>query len=318
MNTIGFPIGHKEHEYRRAVLPTDLHLVKNADHLLFEQGYGEAVGFTDEDYLRAGAFVAPRETVLRQDVICDPKIGDAEYLGELRDQTVFGWVHAVQNRDITDRLIDGALTAYAWEEMFDQGRHVFWRNNEIAGEAAIMHAFQLYAKMPYNTRVALIGRGNVAAGALRILTLLGADVTIFNRRTEQLLHKELPCFDVVVNAVLWDVRRKDHLITREDLGRMKRNSMIIDISCDRNGAIESSVPTTIEDPVYTEGGVLHYVVDHTPSLFYKTATAGISAEVVKYLDALITQTPDEVLSNAEIIRDGVILDERINAFQNRS
>ena len=56
MNTIGFPIGHKEHEYRRAVLPTDLHLVKNADHLLFEQGYGEAVGFTDEDYLRAGAF----------------------------------------------------------------------------------------------------------------------------------------------------------------------------------------------------------------------------------------------------------------------
>ena len=60
MNTIGFPIGHKEHEYRRAVLPTDLHLVKNADHLLFEQGYGEAVGFTDEDYLRAGAFVAPR------------------------------------------------------------------------------------------------------------------------------------------------------------------------------------------------------------------------------------------------------------------
>ena len=123
---------------------------------------------------------------------------------------------------------------------------------------------------------------------------------------------------MVVNAVLWDVRRKDHLITREDLGRMKRNSMIIDISCDRNGAIESSVPTTIEDPVYTEGGVLHYVVDHTPSLFYKTATAGISAEVVKYLDALITQTPDEVLSNAEIIRAGVILDERINAFQNRS
>ena len=62
MNTIGFPIGHKEHEYRRAVLPTDLHLVKNADHLLFEQGYGEAVGFTDEDYLRAGAF-GLRETV---------------------------------------------------------------------------------------------------------------------------------------------------------------------------------------------------------------------------------------------------------------
>lgn len=317
MNTIGFPISHKENENRRAVLPSDLHSVKNTDHLIFEQGYGEVIGFSDEEYLLAGASVAPREEVLGQKIICDPKIGDADYLESLSRQTVFGWIHAVQNRNITDCLINGKLTAFAWEDMFDEGRHVFWRNNEIAGEAAIMHAFQLYAKMPYQTKIALIGRGNVASGALRILTLLGADVTIFNRHTEKLLRKELPTFDVIVNAVLWDVNRKDHLVTRDDLRRMKRNSMIIDISCDKNGAIESSVPTTIQAPVYTEDGVLHYVVDHTPSLFYKTASSGISAEVVKYLDALITAEPNEILERAEIVRDGVILDERINVFQKR-
>lgn len=317
MKTVGFPISHKENERRRAIVPEDILKIRHPECLFIEEGYGDVLGYDDDYYRRAGANVVNRREALSKSVICDPKIGDADYLPQLREQTIFGWVHAVQNRDITDLLLSGKMTAYAWEDMFEMGRHSFWRNNEIAGEAAIMHAFQCHAMMPYNAKVALIGRGNVGSGALRVLTLLGADVTVYNRHTEDLLRLELPEYDAIVNAVLWDIRRNDHLISHDDLKRMKKGALIIDVSCDRNGGIETSVPTTIEDPTYIVDGITHYVVDHTPSLFFKTATRDISAEVARHLDSLIEETPDPVLQNALAVENGVIRDVRIKEFQNR-
>lgn len=317
MKSVGLPISKKENENRRALLPGDIKNIRHPERLFFERGYGEVLGYTDDDYKRNGAQIVSREDALKKDIICEPKIGDAEYLDELNQQTVFGWIHAVQNRDITDKLITHKLSAYAWEDMFDAGRHVFWRNNEVAGEAAIMHAFQCYGMMPYNAKVALIGRGNVGNGALKLLTLLGADVTTYNRRTEGLLRKELPQYDVIINAVLWDTSRKDHLIYKEDLCRMKQGAMIIDISCDRNGGIETSVPTTIEQPIYEKDNIVHYVVDHTPSLFYKTVSKDLSSVLPRFLNELIEEKTGEVLRNAYIVENGNILDKRINAFQHR-
>ncbi|MCQ2455365.1 MAG: N(5)-(carboxyethyl)ornithine synthase [Clostridia bacterium] len=317
MNCIGFPINDKENENRRALIPEHLANIKNVNCLYFEKGYGDVLGYSDSDYEKMGAHIVDRKTVLSKPIICDPKIGDAGYLNELKNQTLFGWVHAVQNRDITDILINNKLSAYCWEDMHDRGRHVFWRNNEIAGEAAIMHAFQCFGLMPKGSKVALIGRGNVSSGALRILTLLGADVTIYSRNVESLFRDEFSKYDVIVNALLWDVYRKDHLIYREDLKKMKKNSMIIDISCDRAGAIESSIPTTIENPYYYVDGVFHYVVDHTPSLVYKTTSKAISVEVAKYIDLLVEGKENNILKNAKCMENGQIIDKRINDFQNR-
>lgn len=317
MKTVGLPISRKENELRRAVVPEHLKNVKHCEQLYFEKGYGDVLGYPDREYEKYGAHIVSREEVLQKDIICDAKIGDADYLGDLHDQTIFGWVHLVQNRDITDAVVGGRLTAYCWEDMYEKGRHSFWRNNEMAGEAAIMHAFRCFGEMPYNTKVALIGRGNVASGALRILISLGADVTVYSRKTEQLIRDELERYDVIVNALLWDTSRKDHIIYREDLKRLRPNALIIDVSCDRAGAIETSIPTTIDDPVYMVDGVMHYVVDHTPSLFYKTASASISEEVCKYLDQLITDQPGKVLLDSVGIRGGEIVDQRIKDFQGR-
>lgn len=317
MKTVGFPISHKENERRRALVPEHIHSLAHPEQLFIEEGYGQVLGFSDEDYAQMGVRIASREEVLRKDVICDPKLGDGDYLSELHDQTVFGWLHAVRNREIADSLIEGGLTAYAWEDMNENGRHSFWRNNEIAGEAAVAHAYMIHGVFPYNTKVAVIGKGNTARGAVKMLSSMGADVTVYDRMSEALVREELPRYDVVVNAVLWDTRREDHIITREDLGRMKRGAMIIDISCDRAGAIESSVPTTIDEPTYFVEGVRHYVVDHTPSLFYKTASESLSEEVVKYLDLLIEGRENEVLAAAKCIERGAILDRRIIDFQGR-
>ena len=203
--------------------------------------------------------------------------------------------------------------------MYEMGRHVFWRNNEIAGEAAIMHAYLLHGIFPYNTKVAVLGRGNTARGAIRMLNDMGAKVCSYDRKTEELFQNELGNFDVVVNSILWDTSRKDHIIYKSDLKRMKSGSMIIDISCDKAGAIETSIPTTIEKPDYIIDGIRHYVVDHTPSLFYKSSSIDISKEVVKYIDFFINNDEESntILKQAHIIDNGSILDQRIITFQNR-
>jgi N5-(carboxyethyl)ornithine synthase len=74
--------------------------------------------------------------------------------------------------------------------------------------------------------------------------MLGAEVVQYDRKTESMLRDEIGEYDVIVNCILWDVQRTDHIIYESDLARMKKNSMIIDVSCDRNGGIETSIPTT--------------------------------------------------------------------------
>ena len=98
---------------------------------------------------------------------------------------------------------------------------------------------------------------------------------------------------------------------------MKPNALIIDISCDKNGGIETSVPTTIKSPTYKIDGITHYVVDHTPSIFFKTISKSLSKVCVNYLDLLIEENWDSVLRNAHVIGHGKVIDERINIFQNR-
>lgn len=317
IKTVGLPISHKENENRRAIVPTHLKKIEHPELLYFEKGYGTVLGIEDSEYEAHGSQIASHDEVLTKEIICDPKIGDADYLSQLDHQTIFGWMHATQNRDITDKLIAGSLTAFAWEKMFQKGRHVFWRNNELAGEAAVMHAFQCYARMPYETKVAVIGRGNTARGSIKVLNMLGADVHQYDRRSEGLLRDELGQYDVIVNCVLWDVMRQDHIIYRDDLKRMKRNSMIIDVSCDRNGGIETSIPTTIKKPTYTVDGILHYVVDHTPALFHKTFTWNNSEVIWKYINELQKDDCSGVLEESLIIKNGMIVDTEISRFQGR-
>lgn len=320
MKTAAFIISKKENEKRRALVPSDiLTLPKELlSNIYIEEGYGEVLGYSDHDYTSLGINVVCREEALEKDILIDPKVGDAEYLDSLHNnQIIFGWVHAVQNRHITDKIIAAKATAIVWEDMYTAGRHTFWRNNEIAGEAAIMHAYSLYGVFPYETNVALLGNGNVARGAYRILVSLGANVTTYNRRSERLFREEMGNYDVIVNAILWDTSRKDHIVYKEDLQRLRPGALIVDISCDRAGGIETSIPTTLNEPTYIIDGITHYVVDHTPSIFYRTVSKELSAIVCRTLPLIMLDNLNEELFNAMAIERGIIKDQRIVDFQNR-
>ncbi|WP_034549643.1 N(5)-(carboxyethyl)ornithine synthase [Carnobacterium funditum] len=318
LKTIGFVNSHKTGEKRIALLPKDIAPLRHRELLFFEENYGSDLNISDIEYAALGCQIVSRDIALEQDIICDPKIGDATFLKNLQPgQTLFGWVHAVQSKEVTDILVANKLSAYAWEDMYEDNRHSYWRSNELAGEAAVMHAYQLNGVMPYDTKVALIGRGNTARGALRILIGLGADVKVYDRRQEKLFRKEMPGFDVIVNAILWDTARQDHLIYRTDLKQLKPGTMIIDVSCDENGAIESTIPTSLAKPIYEVNDVVHYAVDHTPTIFYRSSSSAISNETAKYIDDLVEDRPNTILEAALIIENGCIIDQRINHFQDR-
>lgn len=317
MDSIGFPIPRKENENRRAILPDDIRALAHPEQLFIERGYGQPLQISDEEYELAGARLASLEDVLAQDIVCDPKMGSAPYLEQLHDKTVFGWLHAVQGRAVAELLVRNRLTALAWEDMFEaDGRHTFWRNNEIAGHAAIAHALKCHP-FPSTPRVAVLGNGNTARGAMATLQEMNIPYRQFTRSGEDDFRRSLGEFDVVVCAILWDIFRNDHIITCDDLKRMPANALIIDIACDTAGAIETSVPTTINDPCYVVDGVTHYVVDHTPSLLFEEASESISKAIAPHLDNLIEGVNDPCLMDALAVVKGVIIDQRIVDYAKR-
>lgn len=316
MKTLGFVISHKNNEKRRAILPKDLMNVKNVSQLYFETGYGVSVGHDDDEYTKLGVNMVSREEALNCDVIIDVKLGDADYLEQLNNPKILcGWAHSVQNIDFTSKVLNSGHTVLAWEEIFENGRYIFYRNREVAGEAAIIHAFRYSGKMPYDSKVAIIGNGQTAKGAFRILAGLGADVDIFGRKHENLFKQKLSQYDVLVNCVMWDTHRTDRLIYREDLQKLKKGTLIIDVSCDPYLEIETSHPTTIDNPVYEVDGIIHYAVDNTPAMYPVTVTKNLSEAFSPYIDFIVTDVYPESLKDAVVIENGHIIDKNIYDFR---
>lgn len=316
LKTMGFVISRKNNEKRRAILPADLVRVKHVAQLVFEQGYGEVLGLSDDDYRAMGARIASREEVLACDAIVDVKLGNADYFDQLEEgKLLIGWAHAIQDIRFTDGALAGKHTVIAWEELFEGGRYIFYRNREVAGEAAVLQAYQYCGKMPYETRVAILGNGHTAKGAMRILHGLGAEVDVYGKRLEKLFKEKMVDYDVLVNCVMWDTTRTDRIIYREDLKRLKKGAMIIDVSCDPELEIETSTPTTIDNPVYTVDGVIHYAVDNTPAMFPQTITKVLSEGFAPMLDALVEGKRKQMVEDAVVIEDGIIRDQRITEFR---
>lgn len=322
MKKIGFLISHKNGEHRRALLPEHIKNIKNPTSLYFEKGYGEIIGVPDVEYEKMGCHLVTRDEIFECDIITDVKLGDADYLTMLKKPKVlFGWAHAVQNVDFTSEILRAGHTIIAWEEIFEDGRYIFYRNREVAGEAAVMQAFRYSGKMPYDAKVAIVGNGQTAKGALRVLHGLGAEVDVYGRKFESLFRKKMYDYDVLINCVMWDTSRTDRIIYREDLKKMKKGTLIIDVSCDPYLEIETSHPTSIDNPVYSVDGIVHYAVDNTPAMFPMTVSKVLSQGISRYVDELLCENLDGLqksLNKAIVIKNGHIVDDRIKSFrQNR-
>ena len=286
--------------------------------MYFETGYGESLYISDDEYIAAGAHLSSREVVLKCDIIVDVILGDADYLEELENgKVLIGWAHAVQGIEFTSICLNKDFTVIAWEEIFEDGQYIFHRNREVAGEAGVMQAYQYCGRMPYDTKVAILGNGQTAKGALRVLHGLGADVDVYGRKLEELFKKRMGEYDVLVNCIMWDTNRTDRIIYRKDLKKLKKGCMIIDISCDPYLEIETAHATTIEDPVYVVDGIIHYEVDNTPAMFPITVTKVLSNGFMPYIDGLLQDDVPCSIEKATVINKGHIIDENIYKFRQR-
>ena len=140
MNDIGFVMSSKENERRRALSPAHVTRLRHASHLHFETGYGAVLGADDADYVAVGARCVPRNDAWACSAVCcvkAPTVADRELLSG--GQTIFGWLHAVQNRDVTDMLVEGGMTGIAWEEMVAADGYIRRGNRQLTGEAGVPH-----------------------------------------------------------------------------------------------------------------------------------------------------------------------------------
>ena len=319
MRTLGFLISHKDNEKRRALLPRDLLNVRHNEQIYIEKGYGKTLRIEDSDYEIFNAHVVERQEIYKCDCLIDVKLGDCDFLPYIDDEkTLIGWAHALQKTDFTTECIKHRHTVLAWEDIYQNGRYIFYRNRELAGEAGVMQAFLYLGRMPYECRVAILGNGQTARGAMRILHGLGATVDVYNRKLENLFKEKMYEYDVIVNCVLWDTSRNDHIINKEDLKKFRPGTMIIDISCDPGMTIETARATKFSDPVYEIDGVIHYEVDNTPAMFPYTVSEILSRNFSTYLDGIIEGNPAKEINDAIVIDKGKILDEKIIEYRKRN
>mgnify|MGYP003571693882 CR=1 FL=1 len=358
----------KENEQRYPIHPAHLSRIPEElrKQLIFEEGYGIPFGITDEQIAFKTGGIASRYDLLNKIgtvIINKPVLSDLE---ELRiGGTLWGYVHCVQQQDITQIAIKRKQTLIAFEDMFTwsshgKGRHTFYKNNEMAGYCAVKHALQLKGIDGHygNQRKTLIfGFGAVSRGAVYALQAHGfRDITICVQRPDHEVREEiLDCHyvnlkkgnsdkepmtivehdgsikllthlikqsDIIVNGVLQDTQNPTNFITQNESASLKPNSLIIDVSCDEGMGFFFAKPTTFKKPMFKYKTIDYYAVDHTPSYLWESATRSISGALIVYLSTVLagreSWQKDETIRKAINIEEGIIQNDAILSFQNRS
>jgi len=300
--------------------------------LIFEEGYGEPFGISDAEIAAQSGGIASRHELLAEIgtvIIAKPVLAD---LQELREGgTLWGYVHCIQQREITQAAIDRKQTLIAFEDMFvwapdgHVGRHTFYKNNEMAGYCAVIHALQLKGIDGHygnQRKTVLFGFGAVSRGALYALKAHGfRDITICIQRPDHEVREEvLDCnyvrirageegearmmvvehdgtlrplteliseADIIVNGTFQDTANPTDFVTKAENASLKPNSLIVDVSCDKGMGFFFSTPTTFESPMFKHETIDYYAVDHTPSYLWESATRSISAALIVYLPVVL-------------------------------
>jgi len=320
---IGVPKEIKEQEQRVGLLPSGTNeLTKHGHSVLVETNAGLGSGYSDQDYIKAGAQIVEqaKEVFARSDMIVKVKEPlKAEFPLLRRGQILFTYLHLAASKPLTEALLESGVTGVAYETIqVDHRLPLLEPMSEIAGRMSVVMGANFLAK--YNGgsgvllggvpgvlpgRVVIVGGGTSGVNALRMAKGLGADATILDIDVERLrfldiaienlhtlysneanLDDLMPDCDLLIGAVLLPGAKAPKLITRAMLQKMKRGSVFVDISIDQGGCAETSRPTTHHDPVYVEEGVTHYCVANMPAAYARTATQALTNVTYRYVQLL--------------------------------
>ncbi len=338
---IGIPREIKEQEFRVAMLPASVYqLVRRGHQVLVERGAGLGSGYPDEDYAKAGAqLVADHKALFDAEMVVKVKEPLPEEYSLLRPgQILFTYLHLAASLELTEALLRSGVTALAYETIEVNRRlPLLEPMSEIAGRMSIIVGGYYLAKHCGGSgvllggvpgvlpgRVVVLGGGVSGINAARMATGLGADVTILEVDLERMrflditihsahtlysnethLLELLPNVDLLIGAVLLPGAKAPKLIKRDMLRCMRPGSVLVDIAIDQGGCAETSRPTTHNNPVYTEEGVVHYCVANMPGAYARTATQALTNVTHPYIETLADYGLAEACTKRPAIRDGI-------------
>lgn len=360
---IGVPKEIKDQEFRVALTPAGVRTLVDAGHqVLVERDAGAGSGFSDHAYREAGAKILRAHAGVFKKAEMIVKVKEplpSEYTLLRRDQILFTFLHLAANRRLVDVLIRREVKAVAYEtiEREDGSLPILKPMSEIAGRMAVLiGAFYLQktfggsgiliSGIPEveSAKVVILGAGVVGSNALLMAVGLGARVTVLDREEKRVrkLHElygesvtglfatpenieaAVLYADLAIGAVLLPGSRAPRLVSRKIVSRMKKGSVIVDVSVDQGGCFETSRPTTHSHPVYEVKGVLHYCVANIPGAVPRTATLALTNVTLPFMIEIAAQglekakTADPALANGINVYGGKVVHPKIALALRRS
>ncbi|NUB44734.1 alanine dehydrogenase [Fertoebacter nigrum] len=322
---IGCPKEIKPQEFRVGLTPhAAREAVAHGHTVLVETGAGTGSGFTDADYIAAGAQIigTAEELFASADMIVKVKEPQAVERARLREgQVLFTYLHLAPDPDQTRDLLASGVTAIAYETVTDDrgGLPLLAPMSEVAGRLAPQVGAWTLQKANGGrgvllggvpgvgpARVVVIGGGVVGTHAGKIAAGMGADVTVLDRSLPRLRYLDdvfgrdfksvyasagntaelVAEADLVIGAVLIPGAAAPKLVSRAQLATMKPGAAIVDVAIDQGGCFETSRATTHQDPIYAVDGIMHYCVANMPGAVARTSTLALGNATLPFLLAL--------------------------------
>ena len=318
---IGVPKEIKSNENRVALTPAGAYeLSKNGHQVYVQHTAGLGSGFSDEEYVTAGAKILPtiEETYEIAEMIIKVKEPIAsEYPLIKPNQLVFTYFHFASYQPLTEAMIKSKAVCLAYEtvEMPDRSLPLLVPMSEVAGRMAIQEGAKYLEKQTGGRgvllggvpgvapgKVLILGGGIVGTQAAKMAAGLGAQVTIMDINLARLryledvmqdnvitiysneynIRKAIQEADLIVGAVLIPGAKAPNLITRDMLKEMHPGTVLVDVAVDQGGCIETCKPTTHEDPIFVIDDVVHYCVANMPGAVPSTSTIALTNATLPY------------------------------------
>ena len=343
---IGVPKEIKDREYRVSLTPDGAAILRQSGHEVWiEPSSGQGSGFSDDEYRKAGASVAGSkdEVFKKADLILkvkEPLVSECHLFRP--GQVLFTYLHLAALPDVTKELLDSKITAIAYEttESKDGGLPMLKPMSEIAGRMSVQIGAQYLEKIHGGRgvllggvpgvepgKVVVLGAGVVGSSAIRMAVGLGAQVTVINLDIERLrglddqyqgrivtraassaaIDEAVCSADLVIGAVLVPGAKAPKLVSRSLVSRMRPGAVIVDVSVDQGGCVETTRPTTHSEPVYTVDGVVHYCVANMPGIVPRTSTYALTNATLPYVLRLASDGVDRAILTDPGLAKGVNL-----------
>lgn len=340
---IGVPKEIKDNEYRVSVTPSGALALKEAGcRVLVETNAGAGSSFDDAQYREAGAEIFPAEEVWKAaELIVKVKEPRPEEYGYFRDGLIiFTFLHLAAEPSLAGALVKSNVTAIAYEtiETDDRRTPILAPMSEVAGRLSVQIGANYLLKPNHGQGVLLsgvpgvpcgvvtiLGAGMAGANAARVAVGLGAEVTVIDTNIERFRHLEgmfgariktlysnsynigraVKAADLLIGSAHIPGARTPRLVTQEMVASMKKGSVIVDVSVDQGGCVETIRPTTHSNPVYEVGGVIHYGVANMPGAVPRTSTFALTNVTLPYLLKIAALGLKEAANNDPALKKGI-------------